>query len=486
MPKYDIFISYRRAGSEDFARAVYQELIHKKYKVFLDRQNLLAGVYEKQIHSVIEQVRDVIIILPQNALDRCTEENDLFRKEIAHAISADKNIILIMRQGFEFPNIETLPEEIRSITKFEAIKETPDHFNDVVVRLLALLENSAAGIKKKKKQLHLTLTAIVSVILAIGAIYFSSVFLKNDKKNDISDFQIPEPSWNYQFAGGYAEPILDSGHICEITAGMDMKEVCDLLETSLSFQDIAVKEYVSFFWELTGDIKSFEFEGETETLGMDDGTGQKYNAVLIFRISYGKVVYMKYVFASDNINAIDRTSEALYKKLDNGHGIDGEHIYKISNHYQLNGTVGFGRMKNQNEKNCFYYILSADTNKMPVEEKSFNFKIDDYENITLSDFYQDEISTSCIITDVQSKIIDNRIELTIKGKKTFDKYGEKHSANVGFTAKLKDSEGNTVATTNVYSPDICVGEIFKTNAVFYASSLDSNEIYTIQFEDDAG
>ena len=482
MPQYDIFISYRRAGSEDFARAVYQELIHRKYKVFLDRQNLLAGIYEKQIHSVIEQVRDVIIILPQNALDRCTEENDLFRKEIAHAISADKNIILIMRQGFEFPNIETLPEEIRSITKFEAIKETPDHFDDVVVRLLALLEHSAAGIKKRKKQLHLTLTAIVSAIL-IGSICFSSVFLKNNKKNDISDFQIPEPSWNYQFVGGYAEPILDSGHICEITAGMDMKEVCDLLETSFSLKDMVGKEYVLFSCELTGDIKSFEFEGETATLGMDDGTGQKYNAVLIFHISYGKVVYMKYVFGSDDINAIDRTSEALYKKLDNGHGIDGEHIYKISDHYQLNGTVGFGRMKNQNGKNCFYYILSADTDKMTVEEKSFNFKIDDYGNITLSDFYQDEISTSCIITDVQSKIIDNRIELTIKGKKTFDKYGEKHSDNVRFTAKLKDSEGNTVATTNVYSPYICVGEIFKANAVFYASSLDSNEIYTIQFED---
>lgn len=481
MPKFDIFISYRRAGSEDFARAVYQELIHKKYKVFLDRQDLLAGVYEKQIHSVIEQVRDVIIILPQNALDRCTEENDLFRKEIAHAISADKNIILIMRQGFEFPNIETLPEEIRSITKFEAIKETPDHFDDAMVRLLALLENSAAGIKKRKKQLHLTLTAIVSVILAIGAICFSSVFLKNN----ISDFEIPEPSWNYQYAGANAETIIDSGHICEITAGMDMKEVCNLLETSSSFQNMVGMEYASFSWELTGDIKSFEFEGETATLGMDDGTGQKYNALLVFRISYGKVVYMKYVFGSDDINAIDKTSEALYKKLDNGHGIKGENIYKISDHSQLNGTVGFGRMKNQNGKNCFYYILSADTNKMPVEEKSFYFKTDDYENITLNNFYQDEISTSCMITDVESKTLDNRIELTIKGKKTFDQYGKKHSSSVGFIAKLKDSEGNTVATTNVYSPSICVGEIFKTNAVFYASSLDPNEIYTIQFEDNA-
>ena len=157
--------------------------------------------------------------------------------------------------------------------------------------------------------------------------------------------------------GAKAEPIIDSGHICEITAGMDMKEVCDLLETSLSFQDITVKEYVSFFWELTGDIKSFEFEGETATLGMDDGTGQKYNALLVFRISYGKIVYMKYVFGSDDINAIDRTSEALYKKLDNGHGIKGENIYKISDHSQLNGTVGFGRMKNQNKKKCYNFIF---------------------------------------------------------------------------------------------------------------------------------
>ena len=162
MSTYDIFISYRRDGSEDFARAVYQDLIHRKYKAFLDRQDLLAGIYEEQIHTVIEQVKDVIIILPQNALDRCTGENDLFRKEIAHAISANKNIILIMRQGFEFPNTEKLPEEIRLIPKFEAIKETPDHFNDAIIRLLELLK-SKTGIKKT--QLHFASTATTIEVL---------------------------------------------------------------------------------------------------------------------------------------------------------------------------------------------------------------------------------------------------------------------------------------------------------------------------------
>ena len=83
---YDIFISYRRAGGEDFARAVYQELIHRKLSVFLDRQSLGAGDYEKQVMEVISRCRDVVIVLPPGALNRCGEPDDLFRKEIALAI----------------------------------------------------------------------------------------------------------------------------------------------------------------------------------------------------------------------------------------------------------------------------------------------------------------------------------------------------------------------------------------------------------------
>ena len=172
-----MFISYRRAGGEDFARAVYQELCHRKYKVFLDRQNLESGDYERQVLEVVSNCRDAVIILPQNALDRCSDEKDLFRKEIAAALAQQKNLIPIVRSGFTFPDEETLPLDIRGLIKQEAIIETPESYDAVIRRLTEMLDKSERIDKRNrfrkiaKRVAKITATvAIISGIVA-GATY---------------------------------------------------------------------------------------------------------------------------------------------------------------------------------------------------------------------------------------------------------------------------------------------------------------------------
>lgn len=82
-------------------------------RVFYDVEALRSGAFNTKLYSVIDECRDVIVVLSQNSLDRCNDENDWVRLEIAHALKTGKNVIPVFLRGFEFP--EELPEDIDSI-----------------------------------------------------------------------------------------------------------------------------------------------------------------------------------------------------------------------------------------------------------------------------------------------------------------------------------------------------------------------------------
>ncbi|MBR6592354.1 MAG: hypothetical protein IKK81_07030 [Prevotella sp.] len=49
--KYDIFISYRRDGGAQYARILQLMLIQRGYKVFLDYDKLIVGVFSDIIRA---------------------------------------------------------------------------------------------------------------------------------------------------------------------------------------------------------------------------------------------------------------------------------------------------------------------------------------------------------------------------------------------------------------------------------------------------
>ena len=137
--KFDIFISYRRnGGGFEAANLLYDRLTRAGYHIFMDIENLRSGKFNEQLYDRIDNSKDVLVILPPGSLDRCKDEDDWLRLEIAHAIKAGKNIIPIFLRNFEYPE-EPLPDDIAELTNYQGVEASPELFNAFLERLKRLL-----------------------------------------------------------------------------------------------------------------------------------------------------------------------------------------------------------------------------------------------------------------------------------------------------------------------------------------------------------
>lgn len=133
--KCDIFISYRREGSERLPRLIRDTLLNRGYSVFYDITSISAGVFDEQILDSIRGCTDFLLILPPNGLDRCVNQEDWVRREVACAITEQKNIIPLWMKGFAgYP--DTLPEEISALRRLQRIPVPDDIFFDAMINIL--------------------------------------------------------------------------------------------------------------------------------------------------------------------------------------------------------------------------------------------------------------------------------------------------------------------------------------------------------------
>ena len=138
-PKYDIFISYRRENGEDTAKHLRDILVAKGYSVFFDTDSLQSGDFNRALLDVIENCKDFIIILSPNALDRCVNEKDWVRQELACALRNGKNIIPVFHRNFHFP--EELPEDINDVRWKNGIDGSIKYFDAMVHKLIKFLHS---------------------------------------------------------------------------------------------------------------------------------------------------------------------------------------------------------------------------------------------------------------------------------------------------------------------------------------------------------
>lgn len=173
---YQVFVSYRRDGAEALAGNISEKLKKKGLKTFYDVESMRSGKFNEEIFSVIDSCSDVVVILPPKGLDRCVNEDDWVRKEIAYAIKKKKNIVPVMMRNFEFP--EELPEDIKEIRNYHGINATMEYFDASFKKLLSLLDAYLKKQRIKKVLLAITI-AVVSICLALGVYFFV------DKSNNI-------------------------------------------------------------------------------------------------------------------------------------------------------------------------------------------------------------------------------------------------------------------------------------------------------------
>lgn len=151
---YDIFISYRRDGGDTLAQLIYDRLTDKGYKVFLDIESLRSGKFNEKLLDVMDECKDVVLILPPNALERCKNPNDWLYLEASHAIKNKKNIIPLMMRGFTWP--EELPSGLEELSNFNGIQDSKDYFDAVIDKLTLLLHSKPSMFGNAKKQAQKT------------------------------------------------------------------------------------------------------------------------------------------------------------------------------------------------------------------------------------------------------------------------------------------------------------------------------------------
>jgi hypothetical protein len=125
-----VFISYRRQLSWQLARLVRTDLVEHDFDIFMDLTNLDSGVFEPTILRQIETREHFIVLLEPGSLDRIGEDGDWLRREIAHALAHDRNVVPVTASGFKFSRDLVLPPDVARLPSFNGVAvATPEYFN---------------------------------------------------------------------------------------------------------------------------------------------------------------------------------------------------------------------------------------------------------------------------------------------------------------------------------------------------------------------
>ena len=229
---YDIFISYRRAGGAETAKHLRDVLTERGYRVFFDTDSLRSGNFNQKLFDVIESCKDVIIILSPGALDRCVNEGDWVRLELAYALSHGKNVVPVMSGGFEFP--ESLPEDIDDVRWQNGVTVNIEFFDAMIDKLTTFLKSKPVNRSKKL------------VLVAAGVAVVALVCL-------IAFFARPNPSVSSSVVG--ANTSGGSSSAKEQTDGTQAKDSEQSTETSKANVDYAMGESVEVHNAKSGKLE---------------------------------------------------------------------------------------------------------------------------------------------------------------------------------------------------------------------------------------
>ena len=169
---YDVFISYRREDGWESAKHLRDLLVTKGYSVFFDIDSLKNGNFNDAILEYIKNCKDFIIILSPRCLNRCVNEGDWVRKELACALEAKKNIIPVMYDNFTFP--DDLPKEIEGIKHINGIKVYMEVFDAIVEKIISFMESKPNPVWKR-------MVKIIGIILLAAALIGAGAYFAMQK-----------------------------------------------------------------------------------------------------------------------------------------------------------------------------------------------------------------------------------------------------------------------------------------------------------------
>jgi tetratricopeptide (TPR) repeat protein len=132
-----VFISYRRTNFS-WAVAIFQDLKHNGYDVFLDYTGIASGAFESVILENIRASAHFLVLLTPSALERCGDPTDLLRREIEAALDSRRNIVPLTVEGFDFgaPAIANqLIGKLALLKQYNALSIAPEFFFEAMEKL---------------------------------------------------------------------------------------------------------------------------------------------------------------------------------------------------------------------------------------------------------------------------------------------------------------------------------------------------------------
>jgi len=184
MSSKQIFISYRRSDTAGHAGRLYDFLTEdfSDERIFFDTNTIEPGAnFEHKIISELENSDVVLVLIGNQWLDcrskdgmrRLDDPKDYVRFEIATALSNDKTVIPVLLQGAQMPSAGELPDDLRDLSKRNAVKLNDDHwksdcrtFSTVLTKALSLPSSLKEKTLRRNKT-WMSATMIGIVFLAI-------------------------------------------------------------------------------------------------------------------------------------------------------------------------------------------------------------------------------------------------------------------------------------------------------------------------------
>jgi TPR repeat protein len=132
-----VFISYRRTD-EAWAIAVFVDLTHNGYDVFIDYDGIASGNFETAILENIKARAHFLVLLTPTALERCGDPKDWMRREIEAALDSQRNIVPLMLAGFGFGASATanqLTGKLAALKQYNGLPIPTGFFSEAMGRL---------------------------------------------------------------------------------------------------------------------------------------------------------------------------------------------------------------------------------------------------------------------------------------------------------------------------------------------------------------
>jgi hypothetical protein len=227
-----IFISYRRDDSAGHSGRLFDRLREHfgKDHVFLDVVGIDAGVdFVDTLDKALGSCDVLLAVIGREWLTCCDKQgrrrlddtNDFIRAEISTALKRNVRVVPVLVEGAEMPPTDALPEELKRLTRRQAVELRDSRWDADIAALISALERDAAtgappapvrpaateAVHKPRRQALLwgIGLALVAALIA-GGLYFSFSGGPQDKPDT------PDPG----LVSSLPEPVVPSPE--EVTA----------------------------------------------------------------------------------------------------------------------------------------------------------------------------------------------------------------------------------------------------------------------------